>query len=257
MSRKTVSIVGKGEGLEHAPTEGDVWGVGDYFTYRYCSAVWEMHDFTWTLDQCLRHKLEMYENMPHIVKKEYTPSQLYGGALWQYISFRRKALAVNDFGIPLVTVSKYHEDNPVQGVVVPTSIEYPLRRVLYDVVKDKEYIVGTANYAMAYAIYTGKYDVINLYGVELNSWEEWAYQRPNAEYLIGIAEGRGMEVNVVEGSEDGLLTPPRGIMYGYIDTYPKYVPELGYSSVEEAVIGVLEQKNGELLNQPEGNDNGI
>ena len=242
MSRKkTVSIVAKGEGFDHAPTEGNVWGIGDMFMYRYCSMVWEMHDFTWTVDQCLRHKIEMYENMPDIVKKNYKPSDLYGNALWQYLSFKVKAERVNHFGIPLVTVSKYHEDNPVQGVVVPTSVQYPLFRVLFDVCKGKEYIVGTANYAIAYAIYSEKYDEINLFGVNLIAWEEWAYQRPNAEYLIGIAETKGIKVNII-GSDDGLLVPPRGIMYGYIDTYPTFVPEIGYSLVEETILGALEQK---------------
>jgi hypothetical protein len=256
MSKKgKVSIVAKGEGLEHAPTEGDVWGIGNYFTYRYCSAVWEMHDFTWTVDQCLQHKIEMYENMPTVVKKSYTPSDLYSGAWWQYTSFRIKAQHINHFGLPLVSVAKYHEDNPVQGVVVPTSVEYPLFRVIFDVLKGEEYIVGTLNYAIAYAIYVG-YTVIELYGANLIAWEEWAYQRPNAEYLIGIARGRGIEVNII-GSDDGLLVPPRGIMYGYIDTYPKFVPELGYSFVEETVLGELEQKYGEILDQPEGSDYGI
>ena len=46
-------------------------------------------------------------------------------------------------------------------------------------------------------------------------------------------------------------------MYGYIDTYPKFVPELGYSFVEETVLGELEQKYGEILDQPEGSDYGI
>ena len=241
--KRKVAIVAKGQGFEEAPTEGDVWVVGDLFMYRYCSAVWEMHDFTWTVDQCLRHKMEMYENMPDIVKKRYTPADLYGGAWWQYMNFRMKAIAINNFDIPLVSVSKYHEDNPVQGVVVPTSVEYPLYRVLYDLMGEDEYIVGTANYAIAYAIYTGKYDEINLYGVNLIAWEEWAYQRPNAEYLIGIAKGRGIKVNVI-GSDDGLLVPPRGVMYGYINTYPKYVPERGYSIVEETILGELEQKYG-------------
>ena len=116
--------------------------------------------------------------------------------------------------------------------------------MIFDVTKGREYLVGTANYAIAYAIYTEKYDVIDLYGIQLNTWEEWAYQRPNAEYLIGIAEGRGMKVNVIGYTEDdeGLLVPPRDIMYGYIDTYPKFFVELGSSVVEDKALGMLEQK---------------
>ncbi len=251
-----VAIVGKGIGLEYAPTEGEVWGIGDYFMYRYCSAVWEMHDFTWTIDQCLRHKLEMYENMPYAVKKERTAEQLYGMALWQYMSFKTKAERINDFKIPLVTVSKYHEDNPVQGVVVPTSVEFPLYKVVFSVLGEEPYIVGTLNYALAYAIYMEKYDTIEIYGCNLISGEEWVYQRPNAEHLIGIAKGRGIKVNII-GSDDGLLKSPRGILYGYIDTYPDYVPELGYSTIEEVALGMLDQKEGEFLDKSGGYDYGV
>jgi hypothetical protein len=255
MSRK-LAIAGKGIGGVLAPIEGDVWGIGDYFMHRYCSAVWEMHDYTWTVDQCLRHKIEMYENMPDIVKKGYTAEDLYVGALLQYANFKRKAEAVNHFNIPLVTVSKYLWDNPVQGVIVPTSVEYPLYRVIFEVLGGRDYLIGTANYALAYAIYTGKYDAITLYGVNLRTWEEWAYQRPNCELLIGIALGRGIQVEVI-GSEDGLLMPPRGILYGYIDTYPTYDFELGPSAIEEAVLGMLEQKEGEFSHETGGNYDGI
>ena len=240
MSRK-LAIAGKGIGGELTPEEGDVWGIGEYFMHRYCSAAWEMHDYTWTVDQCLRHKIEMYENMPDAVKSNYTAAGLYGSALWKHKGFKEKAEAVNKSGIPLVTVSKYHEDNPVQGVVVPTSVEYPLYKVIFEVLGGRDYLIGTANYALAYAIYTGKYNPITLYGINLRSWEEWAYQRPNCELLIGIALGRGIKVEVV-GSEDGLLMPPRGIMYGYIDTYPAYEFEVSRTLFEEATPSEMEQK---------------
>ncbi len=231
---KKLAIAGKGIGGEFAPDEGDVWGIGDFFTHKYCSAVWEMHDFTWTVDQCLKHKMAMYYNMPDAVKSNYTVEDLYAGAVLQHRNFKRKAEAVNDMKLPLVTVSKYHEDNPVQGVVVPTSVEYPLFPVVADVLGGRDYLVGTANYALAYAIYSGKYDLIELYGINLRTWEEWSYQRPNCELLIGLALGRKIRVEVI-GSEDGLLVPPRGIMYGYIDTYPDYDFEIMPTPLEEAL----------------------
>lgn len=251
-----LSIVGKGYGCGQAPTEGEVWGIGDYFMHRYCTAAWEMHDFTWTVAQCLRHKIEMYANMPASIRKDRTAEQIYGMALWQFHNFKIKAEAINDFKIPLVTVAEYNEDNPVQGVVVPTSVAYPLFRVVTEVLSNEYYVVGTLNYALAYAIYIGKYSVIDIYGCHLLSGEEWAYQRPNAEMMIGIARGRGIKVNVI-GSDDGLLRPPRGILYGYIDTYPDYVAEIGHSTIEEEVLDMLEQKNRGLSHETGGNYNGI
>ncbi len=43
-------------------------------------------------------------------------------------------------------------------------------------------------------------DEIGVYGVDMAEGEEYAYQRPNMAYLIGVAEGRGITVTLHEAS---------------------------------------------------------
>ena len=84
---------------------------------------------------------------------------------------------------------------------IPKSVAYPLEKV--------EQVVGphfasTISYQIALAIArqvaVGDVEEIALYGFTLNHWEEWAYQRPNVNRLIGHAERAGIKVTLPEGS---------------------------------------------------------
>ena len=55
------------------------------------------------------------------------------------------------------------------------------------------YYTSTIAYMVALAIMEG-YEWIGLYGIDLASDVEYVDQRPCAEYYIGIAEGRGIEI---------------------------------------------------------------
>lgn len=50
-------------------------------------------------------------------------------------------------------------------------------------------------YPLAYAISLDP-EEIGLYGISMAGDEEYAYQRPNTQYLVGIAQGRGIRVNL-------------------------------------------------------------
>ena len=54
-------------------------------------------------------------------------------------------------------------------------------------------------YIMAMAIHEGA-DEIGIWGVDMKDSEEYSYQRPNMEYLIGLAMGRGIKVTIHESS---------------------------------------------------------
>ena len=54
-------------------------------------------------------------------------------------------------------------------------------------------------YAMSLAITQGA-EEIGIYGVNMKADEEYAYQRPNLEYLIGLAKGKGIEVHIPDSS---------------------------------------------------------
>ena len=213
---KSLIIGGKGPGYEDAPEDPslDIWGVNDYFLLKpHCTMVWEMHDYTWTVEDLIRHRVA-------IIGDHVGSLQTYIRALTQHVSFKIKAEMINKYSLPLMTSGGiYDEDNPVQGIVIPTSMEYPLSEVISKVLDGRPYLVGTISFMIAYAILKGEWDEIYLYGCVLDSGEEWAYQRPCLEYVIGVAEGRGIRTFVM-GSESKVLTSPGDMIYGYLDTYP-------------------------------------
>ena len=57
------------------------------------------------------------------------------------------------------------------------------------------YLTSTIAYEIALAIYE-RFDEIALYGIDLNTAEEYAWQKPGVEYLLGIAAGRGIKIIV-------------------------------------------------------------
>ncbi len=62
-----------------------------------------------------------------------------------------------------------------------------------------DYYTSTISYMLALAIMQGR-EEIHLYGIDLLQDEEYAYQRPGAEYLIGFARGMGIKVYIPEQS---------------------------------------------------------
>ena len=58
-----------------------------------------------------------------------------------------------------------------------------------------EYFASSFSYALAMAINEGATEIA-IYGVDLVADDEYAYQRPNAEYLLGIARGKGIKIHV-------------------------------------------------------------
>lgn len=61
------------------------------------------------------------------------------------------------------------------------------------------YLESSIAYMLAYAILL-EVPVIGLWGVHMEALSEYAYQRPNLEYLIGLARGKGLTVSVCPGA---------------------------------------------------------
>ncbi len=76
---------------------------------------------------------------------------------------------------------------------LPNSVKFPIDEVIDCLGID--YFGSTFAFMLGLAIYE-KYDRIGIWGVDLNTTEEYAYQRPNAEFLIGLAIGRGIKVRL-------------------------------------------------------------
>ena len=105
-------------------------------------------------------------------------------------------------------------------------------------------------FAMAIALEPKK---IALYGIDMKSDEEYGYQRPNCEWMIGLAEGRGIEIVLPDTSalvnSDGAC-----VLYGSPDD-----PKGQYAEVEhwlservkkiDAEIGGLQKTNEATYNQ--------
>lgn len=62
-----------------------------------------------------------------------------------------------------------------------------------------EYFASSFGFMLAKAILDGA-DEIGIWGVDLTLDSEYAYQRPNAEYLIGMARAKGIKVHIPEKS---------------------------------------------------------
>lgn len=76
---------------------------------------------------------------------------------------------------------------------VPNSVRYPLEGVLSLV--PYRYLRSSPAMALALAIYLG-YQEIHLYGSELSSGTEYAYQAINYAFWIGFAHGRGIDLHL-------------------------------------------------------------
>jgi hypothetical protein len=75
---------------------------------------------------------------------------------------------------------------------VPKSERYPYEAVA-EVCGD--YWDSSVAYAVSLAIAEGA-EEIGVYGVNMLATEEYAYQRPNMEYLLGLAKGKGIKVHI-------------------------------------------------------------
>lgn len=80
--------------------------------------------------------------------------------------------------------------------------------------KTTPYLESSLAYMMAQAILELKAgDRIGIWGVDLHCDSEYVYQRPNLEYLIGLARGRGIKVYIPPQS--ALMSHAHGVPYGF------------------------------------------
>lgn len=105
----------------------------------------------------------------------------------------------------------------MQEAYFPSATAFPFEEVAK---VTGEYWNSSIAYMLALAI-TENYEKISIYGVDMRAEEEYFYQRPNCEYLIGLARSKGIDVAIPDESPlckfDG-----RAIRYGReLQTYPK------------------------------------
>jgi hypothetical protein len=115
---------------------------------------------------------------------------------------------------------------------IPFSIAYPMDDVAALIGRTchgTPYLESSIAYMMALAMLEGA-GHIGIWGCDLSTGGEYAYQRPNMEYLIGLARGRGVKVYVPP--QNALLSPCRSMPYGMTDPHagraharPAWMPE--------------------------------
>lgn len=89
----------------------------------------------------------------------------------------------------------------------PNAVPFPIDHLSQ---RFGRYFTSSIGMMLAWAI-DQHYDWIGLYGIDLASDVEYRFQRPNAEYFIGVARGMGKTVEIAEG---GAILKA-GHVYGY------------------------------------------
>lgn len=177
---------------------------------------WEIWGLAWDLLPRADVLFEMHENWRFFLGNEEDAA-------------RHKAWLIGA-ETPIYMLKKEHD--------VPNSIEYPMDKVLEltrPTCFGTPYLESSIAYMMALAILEGA-DRIGIWGCDLATGGEYAYQRPNMEYLIGLARGRGIKVYVP--AQNTLLSPMRRVPYGIADPdagkiyeRPAWMPELPTSTI--------------------------
>jgi hypothetical protein len=112
-------------------------------------------------------------------------------------------------GVPVYMLEK-HDDIPNSVAIDQTAIS----KLVGNTRDGTPYIESSIAWMMAQAMLESEPgDRIGIWGVDLHCDSEYAYQRPNLEYLIGLARGRGIKVFIPPQS--ALLTHAHGVPYGY------------------------------------------
>ncbi len=95
---------------------------------------------------------------------------------------------------------------------IPSAVTYPFEDVCADLfphllrmgtegaeIRDT-YLTSSAAFMLAQAIHE-RYERVEIYGIEMATDTEYGYQRPGFEYMIGLANGRGIDVVLQHNSE--------------------------------------------------------
>ena len=88
---------------------------------------------------------------------------------------------------------------------VPKAIKYPLDEIVARF--GRRFFSSSPEYAIALAIFKG-YQRIEIYGIEMETNTEWAYQRVGMAYWSGVADGLGIQLD----THMSLFDAP---LYGY------------------------------------------
>lgn len=116
-------------------------------------------------------------------------SRLNNGVDPRHFEWLKAQKPVSEGGFPIY-MQKHFDD-------IPASVPYPIEKAIEysqgGIDGKKGYYTNTIAYLIALAVMEG-FKRIEVYGVEMTSGTEWAYQRPCTEYHVALARAHGVEV---------------------------------------------------------------
>jgi hypothetical protein len=116
--------------------------------------------------------------------------------------------------VPILMQDRYAE--------VPASMRYPFETMITEF--PRGYMANSLAYMIALALMEGVTHLA-IYGCDYHTGSEYGPQRGSAEYWLGVAEGRGVQVLLPPGCD--LLNKP-SLLYGY-ESHPNGVRHPSYT----------------------------
>lgn len=193
-----ILILGMGPSKDDRPDGYDeIWGLPWSAEWKICDRMFEVHDW-------------------RLVNKIFSRPVDYVNRLRKYRG--------------ILYMRQQHAD-------IPCSVAYPLEPIQEGVFRrfpGTDYFCSSVAYMLALAIHL-RPERIGLYGVEVRGKDRFDHQRPNLEFLLGVAAGRNIELDIAEKSEL-LMYEPRQVYGPQQVYYPERYGELpeDWSIVEAA-----------------------
>jgi len=223
-----IAIMGFGPTQKEAPwgdSSWEKWGLPWCYNWTKYDRLFEMH--SWDV---LRLK------MPRLIQEYWTGSEVqatshrpdkYAARLLKLAQSDKKLYMHK--GVPGIEAYPFDKVIPLTGDYFISSISYMLALAIAEMSGDAD-------------------DTIGLWGVDCDGEGEWAYQRANNEYFIGLAKGKGIKIVIPKGSS--LLRFSGGpVAFGGVDiTYSKRYGLLGKEPQEFKRRVILTEAVTEISN---------
>ena len=186
---RKIACLGGAASLKHAPWHDPTWELWAHASCRHLCQ--RDPDLLWDL-----HPPELWRDPK---KKNWDPNY----AKW---------LATNR--IPIMMQDVYKD--------APASMKYPFATMITEF--PRGYMTNHLAYMVALALMEGVTH-IGIFGCGYETNSEYGPQRGSAEYWLGVAEGRGVQVLIPPGCD--LLNKPH-LLYGY-ESHPQGVRDPSYA----------------------------
>ncbi len=121
-------------------------------------------------------------------------------------------------------LSRDHGDRliylPAREVAIPNSVAIPVGHLVAFI--GRRYLTNAISYQIALALLLGA-KRIGLWGIDLRSDTEYGFEKPAIEYLLGLAQGKGVEI----------VLPDRCSLLNHDGSQPLYGIEEGSTELGE------------------------